>query len=63
VLLKVAQPLKYLVQGTSLGLTITPLSISLRKKRAQNRALRIQQFINRTFPDRISFLLNDLKFF
>jgi len=25
--------------------------------------LRIQQFINRTFPDRISFLLNDLKFF
>jgi hypothetical protein len=51
-LLKVAQPLKYLVQGTFLVLIVTSLSISLRKIRAYNCVLRIQQFIGQTFPDR-----------
>jgi len=40
-LLKVAQPLKYLVQGPFLVFIVTSLSISLRQIRAYNCVLRI----------------------
>jgi len=54
VLLKIPQPLKYLVQGIFLVLILTSLSISLRKIRAKDCALCIQQFVNQTFSNRIT---------
>jgi hypothetical protein len=51
-LLKVDQPLKYFVQGTSV--ILTALTISLCEVRAHSCALCMHQFINQTFPYRIS---------